>query len=268
MRNLIWLVALSATYVACGSSGNKNGDAPKGGSDSKGSGSDSGSGTDSGPVPAMITISGTATERSLGAPTVVKGAVIGAYTRAAPTTVVVMTTSDGSGNFTMNVPTGGVALDGFLMATGSNAQGSAYLDTYLWPPAPLTANFGSASVNFVTSGNLGTATGLLCGVNGGQVATDAAIGLEVLDSAGSGVGGATVTASPAAAKYCYDSGSGSNALPSAAATSTDTDGVALLINVPAGGEVSLTASESGDTFNTHSVIAVANAFVTTIVEKQ
>jgi hypothetical protein len=170
-----------------------------------------------------------------------------------------MTTTGSDGSYSMTVPTGGVALNGFLKATAST-----YVDTYLWPPAPLTASFADASINFLTSSTEGLATGSLCDVSGGQIASDALIGLELENSSGSDITGATVTASPAAAKYCYDAQEDGMSLPSSGATATDSDGVALLINVPAG-EVTLSGSATGTTFAGHTVNAVAGAFTTTVL---
>jgi hypothetical protein len=56
-------------------------------------------------------------------------------------------------------------------------------------------------------------------------------------------------------------------LPSAAETSTYTDGVALMINVPAG-DITLSATKSGSTFTSHTVTGVAGAFTTTIIVEQ
>jgi hypothetical protein len=170
-----------------------------------------------------------------------------------------MTTTGSDGSYSMTVSTGGVALNGFLKATAST-----YVDTYLWPPAPLTASFTDASINFLTADTESLATGTLCGVSGGQSGSDALIGLEVTNAAGSDITGATVKASPAAAKYCYDATVGSDSLPSSGATATDSDGVALLINVPAG-EVTLSGSATGNTFASHTVNAVAGAFTTTVI---
>ena len=260
MKHLVWLLALAA----CGSnkSGNHNADAQAG------SGSDSGSNThhdaaadsrsvDAEPAPPMITISGTAqTLGATGGTTPATGVVVGAYARSNPNTAVQTATTDGSGNFTMTVSTGGVALDGFLKATDSG-----YLDTYVWPPAPLAANFSGASVNFINSFDESIATGTLCQVSGGQKSSDALIALEVHDGSGNTIGGVAVAANPAAAKVCYD---GSNGLPSASPTTTGSDGVALLINVPAG-NTTLSATKTGATYGSHVVNGIAGAFTTTII---
>ncbi len=223
--------------AACGSSGggSKTPDAPSN-------------------VPAMINISGTASERSLSGTTPVSGAVVAAYSNSAPTTVVAMTTTDASGNYTLMVPTMGKPVDGFVKATKTG-----YMDTYLYAPAPLTADFSMASINMLTPNEFGLLSGTLCGVT--QDAAKGTVAVETVDPTGATVAGVTVASSPAASKYCYDSGSPS--YPNKTATMTDSDGVAVMFNVT--GSVSLSATLSGATFKSHTVNAVAGAFTTTLI---
>ena len=109
-------------------------------------------------APAMITISGTATSRSLSGTTPVSGAMVGAF--KSDDTMVAMTTTDASGNYSLTVPTGGVALDGYVKASMSG-----YLDTYLYAPAPLTADFSMASINMLTPDNFNLLSTTLCDAN-------------------------------------------------------------------------------------------------------
>jgi hypothetical protein len=163
-----------------------------------------------------------------------------------------MTTTDGSGNFTLTVMTDGTALDGYLKATIAS-----YMDTYLYPPAPISANFNNATVIMVTPSTFDLLSNTLCGAN--QMTTNGAIGAVVLDGSGSDVAGATVTSNPAATKYCYNA----NAFPSRNATSTDTDGVAYMFNVT--GQATVTAMKTGVTFHAHPVKARAGALTTTLI---
>ncbi len=202
----------------------------------------------------MITISGTATEHTLTGTSPVGGATVAAYSNAAPTTVVTMTTTDNSGNYSLTIPTMGKPVDGFVKASKSG-----YVDTYLYAPAPLTMDFTMASVNMLTTGNFGTLF-TLCGVS--QDPSMGTIAVEVMDASMMTVGGATVSSTPAATKYCYDSG-GSPNLPSKTATATATDGVAIMFDVT--GTATVSASKSGATFKSHSVNATAGAFTTTLV---
>jgi hypothetical protein len=202
-------------------------------------------------VPAMITVSGTATEHTLQGTMPVSGATVAAYSSAAPGTVVVMTTTDASGNYSLMLPTMGKPVDGFFKATKSG-----YTDTYLYAPAPLTADFSGAAVNMLTTGNFGVLF-TLCGVS--QDMTMGTIAVEVESAPTMTVAGATVSSTPAAAKVCYDSGG----LPSRNATATATDGIAILFNVT--GMATVSASMSGATFKSHGLNATANAFTTTLI---
>lgn len=222
--------------VGCGSSGGgKSVDAPN--------------------VAATIMISGTASERSLSGTTPVQGAMVAAYDSSDPNTVVAMTTTDASGNYSLMVPTMGKPVDGFVKAAKSG-----YMDTYLYAPAPLTADFGMASINMLTAQNFSLLQGALCNAN--QDTAKGTIAVEVVDSAMAGamtVGGVTVASTPAATKYCYDK----SGTPNQTATVTDTDGVAFMFNVT--GSVMVSATKSGVTFKSHTVNAVAGAFTTTLI---
>lgn len=216
-----------------------------GGSDSKT--------VDSPTVAQTINISGTASERSLSGAMPVAGLTVAAYSSAAPSTVVVMTTTDANGMYTLAVPTMGKPVDGFIKATKSG-----YIDTYLYPPAPLTADFSSASLNMLTPSEFGLLSGTLCAVTADNA--KATVALEVVDASMQTVMGATVSSSPAASKECYDQGG----FPNKSATATDTDGVAVMFNITAG-QVMVSAAKSGATFKSHTINATAGAFTTTLV---
>jgi hypothetical protein len=260
LASLASLATLASGACSSGGNGNKNIDAPRQSGSDSGSNIHHDSGADAAPAPAMITVSGNAQAQTTSGPgSNVVGATIDVFDAANPATALGTMATDGSGNFSITVPTGGVALNGYVKATASG-----YVDSYLWPPAPLTANYTGASVNFISSTDEALATGVFCQVSGGQGSSSALIGLEVEDGSGNTIGSAVVKTDPAAGKACYD---GSNGLPSAAETSTYTDGVALMINVPAG-DITLSATKSGSTFTSHTVTGVAGAFTTTIIVEQ
>src|SRR5580692_1859370 len=149
MQKLIWLVALVA---ACGSSkSNNTADAPKGSGSDSGSNATScnlGSGSGSATAPSTITISGSAVAPGLTGDTAVVGATIAAYPSTDPIgsgSAVASTTTGADGVYSLTVPTGGVALDGFVLAT----DGSNYIPTYLWPPAPLAADYAGANIKLL-----------------------------------------------------------------------------------------------------------------------
>jgi hypothetical protein len=254
--------AASLALVACSSShnGTKTIDAAdQAGSDS-GSNVHHDSGADAHPAPAMITVSGNAqVESSTGSTSAAVGATIDVFDAANPGSALGTMMTDGSGNFSLMVPTGGVALNGYIKATISG-----YVDSYVWPAAPWIADYTGASVSFINSTDEGLATGVFCQVSGGQGSSSALIALEVEDGSGNAIGGAVVKTDPAASKACYD---GSNGLPSAAEMTTYTDGVALMINVPAG-DITLSATKSGSTFTSHTVTGVAGAFTNTIIVEE
>lgn len=200
---------------------------------------------------AMITISGTTSEISISGTQALAAVNVQAF-REGESTALASMTSDTSGNFTLSATTGGVAVDGYVLA-----KKDTYLDTYLYPPAPLAADFSGASVLMLTS-----STRDLAGTVG-QVSVDmtkAFIGLKVVDASGNPVMGATVSSTPAGTvRY-----NGTNGVPDKNATSTNADGVAYIFN-PEPGQVMVSASKSGSTFHAHSINARASVITLTIV---
>jgi hypothetical protein len=206
-------------------------------------------------VPAMITVSGVASERSLMGTTMVKDLTVAAYSATDTSTPVVTTTTDTNGKYTLVIPTMGKPVDGFIKATKTN-----YLDTYLYAPAPMTADFANASLNELTQNEYDLLSGTLCGVT--EASGMGTVAVEVIDTAQATIGGAMTATAPAASKECYDQGG----FPNKSATVTDTDGVAIMFNV-APGSVTVSATKSGATFKTHTVNVVAGAFTTTLVSE-
>jgi hypothetical protein len=204
-------------------------------------------------VPAMITVSGVATERSTSS-TPRQGVMIGAYRNSDPNTPVVTTTSDAAGMYTMTITTNGMPLDGYIKATYTGL-----LDTYLYPPRPLVADFAGASIFMVSANTLGLLSNLLC--RNEQDLAKGVVAVLVTDATDTAVGGATISSTPAAAKYCYNMGGN----PNGDATMTDTDGIGYMINLPAG-EVTVSASKSGSTFSSHKVNARAGVLTTTVIQ--
>ena len=200
-----------------------------------------------------ITVTGTAAARDASGSTPLQGVTVGAYAATDETTPVTTATTDASGNFTLTITTNGVALDGYLKATMST-----YMDTYLYPPAPLAADFSGATVVMLTPGTFDLLANTLCSAS--QVTTNGAIAAEVEDASGAFVAGATVASSPAANKYCYDQ----NSFPNRGATVTDTDGLGYMFNVT--GTVTVTAMKAGTTFTSHAVKARAGTFTTTLIK--
>ncbi len=204
-------------------------------------------------VPAMISIGGATTEQGLGGTSVVSGVTMAIYKGTDENTPLATATSDAQGKFTLNVPTGGMQVDGFLKATKSG-----YVDNYLYPASPFIANETQADVNMLTPSNKDFLNNL---AGGNQMAGKGMIGLQIRDASGQPVAGATVSSMPASGGYRYTNSSG---LPSSSVTSTSADGVAFMFNVPSG-PITVSASKSGMTFKAHVVIARPDKFTTTSI---
>lgn len=235
---------LLVLVCACG------GDDSSGGPDGGGGGS-----ADAAAAPAMITISGEATKREGINETPAEGAMVAAYKNSDPNTPVAMATADAAGMYSLTVATGGVAVDGYIKATLAG-----FLDLYLYPPKPLTADFAGASLNIV---NQDTVNLMYTICQHSQDTTKTQIAVIVADAAENPIAGATVTASPAATKSCFN---GTNGLPSGAAMMTEADGIAYLLNVNPG-EVTVSAGKGGSTFGAHKVNARAGTFTTTVIQQ-
>ena len=199
----------------------------------------------------MITISGTATQQDGSSnPQPASGVAVAAYKSSDETTPVAMTTTDAQGNYSLTIATNGQALDGFLKATSSGN-----VDTYLYPPAPLTADFSNAPIEVV-------ATFLYNALAGdGNTGGKQVLALEVVDTSFQPIAGASVTSTPAAPKTGY---TGSGLLPDTTATQTAADGRAFMFGLAAG-QVMVSATKTGLTFKSHSVNLHANALTTTVI---
>jgi hypothetical protein len=222
-----------------------------------GCGDDGGGGggeADASTAPATLTISGTATRRESLNTNPAAGALVAAYKNSDQNTPVAMATTDAAGMYTMTVTTGGVAVDGYLKSTLTG-----FIDTYLYPPKPLDADFAGASINHVDSNTLDLLSGTLCGSL--QDRSKGVIALLIVDAANMPVAGAMVSSTPTAMKYCYNSGG----IPDKTKVMTDTDGIAYMANVTAG-EVTVSATKSGLTFSSHKVNARAGVLTTTVIQ--
>ena len=206
----------------------------------------------------MITVSGTATKREGLNSNPAAGVMIAAYKNSDESTPVATATTDASGNYTMMLPTGGVALDGYLKGTLSG-----FIDTYLYPPKPLSADFDKASMNMVNTSTLDTLSGTLCGNN--QDLAKGLVAVIVADANNTAIAGAMVSSTPTAAKYCYNKTGSIGTIPDKSATVTETDGIGYMINLPPG-QVTVTATKTGTTFASHAVQARAGVLTTTVIQ--
>ncbi len=218
-----------------------------------GGGDDGGGGIDAPIAAQTITITGTASEVGISGSTPVEGVVVAAFANNAETTPVAMATTDAAGNYSLVISTNGVALDGFVKATKAGL-----VDTYLYPPTVLTADFAGASINMVAPSTFDLVS-TVC--QGQQDAANGTIAVLVRDAATMPVGAAMISSTPSATKYCYNNPNGQ---PDGAQTETQPDGIGFMFNVT--GQVSVTATKSGTTFKSHTVNARAGALTTTLVE--
>lgn len=229
------LVFLSMLAAACGDDG--GGAAPM---------------PDAPPAPAMITVTGQTDSIGLGGRTPEQGIVVTAHREGDPA-VVAMATSGADGSFSMTIDTGGVAIDGYLLA-----KGDGFKDTYLYPPAPLAADTDQATCLMLTQGVFDAVSTF---ADAPQDAGRGWIGVLVLDAANNPVAGATVSSEPAG-EVRYNNVEGR---PAREPTMTHTDGVAYIFNVPAG-TVTVSAAKAGATFPSHDVNARADQVTLTLVQ--
>jgi hypothetical protein len=254
MRALTLVPLLFA--IACGNSSNNTNNADAA------SGSDAPTGGSDVPSGSTIKISGVATIQTTSTPGLGANVVVGAYASSDENTPVATATTDAQGNYTLTLPTSG-PLDGFLKATKAADGSTTYVDTYLYPPVPITTDFANAAINMVSTSNYG----LLNALFGGDAAAGMIV-LEVVDSTTliAPVSGATVTITPALpdGKTALYTKEGSS-LPNSSATATGADGRAFLLKAPTG-TVTVTASATqGPTFKPTTLNVHAGAFTTTLI---
>jgi hypothetical protein len=212
---------------------------------------------DAPPAPAMITLTGVATERDLSGTVPVAGVTIAAFANANETNPLASTTTNAAGQFTLPILTGGVALDGFLKASKAGLK-----DTYLYPATFVDGDLFGIPIQMLSQGNYDALSTL---TQGDQLPQNGLIALQVLGApppAGQPVGGATVESQPPASAYHYNDATGT---PSSLATSTHTDGVAYMFNVPVGGVI-VSAAKPGALFAAHDLKAWPDALTTTFVQ--
>lgn len=208
---------------------------------------------DAPPAEQTIAITGTASQRSTSGAVPVEGATIQAFASSDETTPVATATTDANGSYTLTIDTHGVALVGYIKGTMTGM-----VDTYLYPPGPITADYSDAALNMLAPGTLDLLANTLCRAN--QDTAMGVIAAEVADAAKTPVAGATFSSTPAASLYCYDSGN----FPSPTATVTDTDGVGYMYNIT--GDVTVSASKDGSTFKSNTIKVRGGALTTTLIQ--
>jgi hypothetical protein len=213
-------------------------------------------GIDAPPAPAMITISGQVIERRLNGAFPVAGVIVEAFTNQDETTVISSNVSDANGVFSLQIVTGGLALDGFL-----KGKKTGLVDTYLYPASFVDADLGNIPLQMLTQTNYETLSVL---TQGNQLPGNGMVALQVLtgqEPDSEPVQGAVVTSAPAATAVRYNN----NMIPSATAMVTGTDGVAYLFNVQPNVSVFVGATKFGETFQSHGLKARPDTLTTTLI---
>jgi hypothetical protein len=209
-------------------------------------------------APAMITISGVAEEITANGSKALVDTNVKGYD-AGNTELASTKTAGTTAAYSLSVATGGAPLDGYVV--GTHEQGSAptpYLDTYLYPPAPLAVDTGKARIVMFSKGIFDLAAGLAT-VN--QAAGKGFLAIVVSDCNNTVLMGATVSTEPGGdIRY-----NGANAVPNPAAVATAKDGIGYVFNVPVG-KVTVKASYNGMTLRAHDVMVRPDVVTTTVVQ--
>lgn len=162
------------------------------------------------------------------------------------------TTTDSAGNFSFMFNTNGTPADGLdIYATASGR-----VDTYFYPPHPVTDDYETELVLVSTAQAMALAAGA-------GVQFDASHGAAlptIQDCNGAALAGAVVTASPSGTARYFD-----GVQPSMTATSTDAGGVALIAQLPVGAATLSTTVQSNKLPDRHFTI-VANTFIQTFIQ--
>lgn len=153
------------------------------------------------------------------------------------------------GTYSLTARTRGNPLLAYLHASADEV-----VPTRLYPPLPVTGDltmipiptFSPLIVNFLSPD---------------QDPENGIILIIVLDCSGQPVQGATVTSTPEAGAVVYADDTG---VPDDAATATGAQGLAYLLNVPAGA-VAVNATASGEALLEHEVSSVPDEITTTVV---
>lgn len=203
-------------------------------------------------VPAMVTISGSAIKHQGTNTAPADGVLVEAYLGSDENAPMATTMTDATGNYTITLATNGVAMNAYIKATLTG-----FVTTYLYPAHPLTSDF-SGSLNMLDDATVTLLSSTFCGSE--QDMTKGLIAVRVADATDKPVEGATIASDPAAAKYCYNA----NGYPNRNQMATDVDGIAYMLNVPAGTD-KVSATKSGTTFFAHTVTARPGTITTTVI---
>lgn len=190
-------------------------------------------------APAQVTLSGTIYDPFTG--TMPPGATVQAYQNG---NLVTSMPADGSGHFSLTVPTGGVPIDNAYVKVIAPGQ----VDTYIYPGAPIDHDLTS-SVFSITGSEYMTFTGGSSGIFG-----------FATDCLGQSLAGVTIAASSGSVEYFTMSGQFVMTPP------TDSSGLFVVTNVPVGNTLTISGSINGITMRAHMITPVPNSLSQTFLQ--
>jgi hypothetical protein len=210
---------------------------------------------DPGTIPDPLVISGKVAGIGIGGGSNLVGATVEGHKRS-DDSVTATATSDMNGAYTLNIPSGGMPVDGYV-----HASAMGYVSGNLFPPDPTVAN-ATIKVQLLDTSTFGL-IGQFAGVN--VQAGDGVFLVQVRDCAGDPAEGATVTVEGADADtVVMYAAPGNMPLPSSSQTSVSDNGLVFIFNVPAG-PVTLHADYAGTAFKANPVKAFPDQTTSTLV---
>jgi hypothetical protein len=200
-------------------------------------------------APASISVSGTTTLSVVSSGVVYTTSVPASITARTTTGIsLVMATTDGSGVFSLTVPTGGTPFSGVFQAS---PQGSP-TTTIAWPAEPLAADTSDLFVPLVSPTLIADLAQMAVG---SFDSLDGVVWVRVEDCGGHPVPNANVAVAGGWVVYL------ANGQPSKL-IATDSSGEAIAFNVPPG-DVLVSASVGGNSLRSHTVTASAQVVTAT-----
>ena len=204
-------------------------------------------------APSTITISGQTVTVSGSSTTPLGGVSVAAFVGSS-STAAATTTSNGSGDYSLNVSTGGAPVAAYL-----RGRTSGDLDMYLYPAIPVYKDSPNVPLVMVTQADLDF---LAVSASVSQSSSKGFVTVVVVDCLGNEVSGATVSVSPSSGTTIrYLSGG----QPSTSASSTDSTGSALIFNAPTG-SVTIGANAGGMTLRAHAINVRSDTITATVVQ--
>jgi hypothetical protein len=161
--------------------------------------------------------------------------------------------SDANGNFTGSLPTGGVARNGYLVASAPG-----YLATNLTFGVPISAGLSGLQVPMFTQSDLAMlGSAAMQSFDGSNVQGV----IAVSDCLGSGIVGATVTTDPPASAIVY----ANQNLPDLSLSTTDATGIAFVFNLPPG-TISIGGLLEGTPLRTHTATVMPGQVMVSLLQ--